>query len=149
MNVRHRLGGRAVAAALAAVVVAGAAPVHAHDIYGGYRHDYRSGSIDRFDTLRLRQDLARLREQLRTQEFQFRQQLRRQEEQLRLLRQQSSAQHQGTARQACLYRYSAGVELCAALFDPDSAEHASCRATVNERNPGCADDDARVARPPG
>ena len=44
------------------------------------------------------------------------------------------------------YRYAAGIETCADLFDTGSVELAACNERVRERNPGCADDVARSAR---
>jgi hypothetical protein len=135
-----------MAAALGGLAAVAVASAHVPDASAGgyYYHGRPYGYGFPGDRLGLSRDMAKLRDQMRSQQMQLQQQIRLQEEQIRLLRAQVSAQHQITGMQACYYRLSAGMETCEDLFAAGSTELRACRERVFERNPGCAGD---VARP--
>jgi len=122
------------AAALALATWASSVSADGYYYWPRYGYDY----LD--DAPAVRQDLDRLRRQMQQQQRQNEQQLRLQEEQLRLLRQQQSVEQRVIAMQACYYRFNAGLDLCEALFEAASPEHAACVDKVVELNPACADD---------
>ena len=140
-HARNRFRGCLVAILVSAAWVSGA---HA----GGYRYVYPYGYYYPNDRYEIRQDMKRLRTQIRSQQRQLREQTDLQQEQIRLMRQQESEQQRVTSRQACFYRFDAGMDLCEDLFGAVSPELAACRDKVVEKNPGCAGDIMRAKAGP-
>ena len=111
---------------------------------GGYRHGYSYGYYYPNDRFEIHQDMKRLRTQMRSQQRQLEEQADLQQQQIRLMRQQQSAQRRVTSRQACFYRFDAGMDLCEDLFDAASPELTVCRDRVVKKNSGCASDIMRL-----
>lgn len=124
------------------VCVTSVSTAHAADYRYGYSNSYRYpySGYGVHENFRLQKKIDRMVDQMRRQQKALDD---LQEEQARLLRQQQSAQHRVTAKQACYYRYDGGLDLCDRLFDTTSREHAACAETVVDMNPGCAEDIAR------
>lgn len=133
------------------LLAAGIASAQAGDYRFGYSSNYHYpySGYGIHDSLRLRQEMKHIGEQMQRQQRQLDEQFRQQQEQTLLLRQQQSTQQQVTAMQACYYRFNGGLDLCDRLFEPKSAKHAACAETVVEMNPGCAADLAGPAIEPG
>ena len=132
---------RSVATVVALLVSASCSE---HAIGEGIRYSYPYGYYHRYDGYDVRRDVKRLRTQIRSQQRQLKEQADLQQEQSRIMRQQDALQRQVTQRQACYYRYDAGIDLCEDLFEPYSTELAACRNKVAQKNPGCAADILRA-----
>ena len=116
-----------------------------HATGGDLRYSHPHRHYFRYDGYDVRRDIKRLRRQIRSQQRQLKEQADLQQEQNRILRKQDSELRQITQRQACYYRYDAGIDLCEDLFEPSSTELAACRKRVAQKNPGCAADILRAA----
>ena len=111
-----------------------------HDYYRGYafgRYGYPYGDPYIYSP-RTERELARIREELRTQRLQAGARGRERDAEINTLRGQANASHQISAAQACYYRTVGGLELCDDLFEADSDDYSRCETLVEERNPGCA-----------
>ena len=81
-------------------------------------------------------ELGRLRREVRDQRRIIAVEGREQRQELARIRSQLSIHQQISAEQACYYRMTGGLELCADLFD-EAAARSDCEELVMARNPGC------------
>ena len=109
------------------------AGAQAHDpLYYGYGYDYPYYHAPRTDL-----ELSRIRGELTQQRRRAAAESRERSAEFEVLRRQLYNRNQVSAAQACYYRTTGGLELCADLFEEQSPDRDRCETLVRERNPGC------------
>jgi len=114
---------------LVGLVLPACAWAHEYPYYG---YDYPYYSSPRTDL-----ELSRIRSELNQQRRRAAVESRERNAEFDVLRRELDNRYRISAEQACYYRTTGGLELCADLFEAQTSDRERCETLVRERNPGC------------